>query len=68
MSRFIVDIVFVNRYKKIMTDRKPFTTSLNVTILKDVKKLAIDLDKGINDLLEEAMIDLLKKHEKNRNK
>jgi len=47
-----------------MTDRKPFTTSLNIVILKEVKKLAIDLDKGINDLLEEAMTDLLKKYEK----
>ena len=47
-----------------MSERKPFTTSLNVPILKDVKKLAIDLDKGINDLLEEAMQDLLKKYEK----
>jgi len=47
-----------------MNDRKPFTTSLNVPILKDVKKLAIDLDRGVNDLLEEAMQDLLKKYEK----
>jgi hypothetical protein len=47
-----------------MNERKPFTTSLNVPILKDVKKLAIDLDRGVNDLLEEAMKDLLKKYEK----
>ena len=47
-----------------MSERKPFTTSLNVAILKDVKKLAIDLDRGVNDLLEEAMTDLLKKFEK----
>lgn len=45
-----------------MNERKPFTTSLNITILKDIKKLAIDLDKGVNDLLEEAMQDLLKKY------
>lgn len=45
-----------------MNERKPFTTSLNVPILKDVKKLAIDLDRGVNDLLEEAMKDLLRKH------
>jgi hypothetical protein len=45
-----------------MSERKPFTTSLNITLLKNVKKLAIDLDRGINDLLEEAMTDLLKKH------
>lgn len=46
-----------------MKERKPFTTSLNSTILKDVKKLAIDLDRGINDILEEAMKDILKKYE-----
>ena len=51
-----------------MNERKPFTTSLNVTILKDVKKLAIDLDKGVNVLLEEAMQDLLKKQEKKAKK
>ncbi len=49
-----------------MSERKPFTTSLNVAILKDVKKLAIDLDKGVNDLLEEAMKDLLSKYEKSK--
>ncbi len=47
-----------------MNERKPFTTSLNVKILKNVKKLAIDLDKGVNDLLEEAMQDLLQKYDK----
>lgn len=51
-----------------MNERKPFTTSLNVPILKDVKKLAIDLDKGINDLLEEAMKDLLQKYGKTQPK
>ncbi len=51
-------------YKKMMNERKPFTTSLNVKILKNVKKLAIDLDKGVNDLLEEAMQDLLQKYDK----
>lgn len=50
-----------------MNERKTFTTSLEVHILKDVKKLAIDLDKNVNDLLEEAMTDLLKKYEKQKN-
>ncbi len=52
----------------LMSERKPFTTSLNVPILKDVKKLAIDLDRGVNDLLEEAMQDLLKKYGKKPSK
>ena len=51
-----------------MKDRKPFTTSLNVLILKDLRKLAIDLDKGVNDLMEEAMSDLLAKYAKQKNK
>lgn len=46
-----------------MNKRKPFTTSLNEKLLKEIKKLAIDLDKGVNDLLEESMADLLKKYE-----
>jgi hypothetical protein len=49
-----------------MNERKPFTTSLNVLLLKDVKKLAIDLDKGVNDLLEESMLDLLRKYDKQK--
>jgi hypothetical protein len=51
-----------------MNERKAFTTSLNIPILKDFKKLAIDLDKGINDLLEEAMQDLLQKYKKTQPK
>ncbi|MFH2046063.1 MAG: hypothetical protein ABIK92_13050 [Pseudomonadota bacterium] len=46
-----------------MKERKPFTTSLNILLLKDIKKLAIDHDKGVNDLLEEAIRDILKKYE-----
>jgi len=68
LSRIIVDIVSSYRYMKSMNERKAFTTSLNVTILKEFKKLAIDLDKGINDLLEEAMKDLLKKYETKQQK
>jgi hypothetical protein len=47
-----------------MNERKQFTTSLNTQILKNVKKLAIDLDRNVNDVLEEAMEDILKKYEK----
>ena len=44
--------------------RKQFTTTLNERTLKDIKKLAIDLDRPVNDLLEEAMRWLLKKYKK----
>ena len=47
-----------------MKQKRPFTTSLNVHLLKEVKKLAIDLDRPVNDLLEEGIKWLLKKDQK----
>ena len=44
--------------------RKPLSTGIENDLQKEVKKLAIDLEKPLNDLLEEAIRDLLKKHEK----
>lgn len=41
-----------------------FTTQLNNELLKDFKKLAIDLGKPINSILEESMKDLLAKYKK----
>ena len=46
--------------------RKPFTTTIDQNVLKEVKKLAIDLDKQVNELLEEAIDWLLKKYENDR--
>ncbi len=46
--------------------RKQFTTTIKEDSLKEVKKLAIDLDRSVNDLLEEAIEWLLKKYEKKR--
>jgi len=42
--------------------RKHFTTSLDEGLLKKVKKLAIDLDRPVNDMLEEAIKWLLEKY------
>ena len=44
--------------------RKHFTTSLDEDLLKAIKKLAIDLDRTVNDLLEEGIEYLLKKYKK----
>ena len=44
--------------------RKRFTTSLDEDLLKAIKKLAVDLDCSVNDLLEESMQYILKKYEK----
>jgi predicted transcriptional regulator len=44
--------------------RKPLSTKIENDLQKEVKKLAIDLERPLNDVLEEAMRDLLKKYEK----
>ena len=44
--------------------RKPLSTNIENELQKEVKKLAIDLERPLNDLLEEAFHDLLKKYEK----
>jgi len=45
-----------------------FTTQIKNDLLKEFKKRAIDLERPINDLLEEAMTDFLKKTEKQTHK
>jgi len=45
-------------------EKKMFTTQINNELLKEFKKRAIDLERPINDLLEEAMSDFLKKPDK----
>ena len=45
-------------------ERKQFTTTIKKDALKNIKKLAIDLDRNVNDLLEEGIEYLLKKYEK----
>jgi hypothetical protein len=47
--------------------RKPLSTKIENNLQKEVKKLAIDLERPLNDFLEEAIKDLLKKY-KNRGK
>ena len=47
-----------------MKERRPFTTSIKTGLLKEIKKLAIDLDRSVNDLLEEGIEHLLKKYQK----
>ena len=47
--------------------RKNMTTSIENDLQKEIKKLAIDLERPFNDLIEEALRDLLKKYEKKAN-
>ncbi len=45
-----------------MGKRKMFSTSLDEDLLKELKHLAVEQNRRLNDLLEEAMRDLLRKY------
>jgi hypothetical protein len=47
-------------------EKKMLSTLIKNDLLKEFKKLAIDLERPINDILEESMRELLKKYEKKR--
>ena len=44
--------------------RKTITTSIETELIKNLKYLAVDTERQLNDLLEEAIRLLLKKYEK----
>jgi hypothetical protein len=44
--------------------KRHMTTIIDNDLQKEVKKLAIDLERRFNDLIEESFQDLLKKHKK----
>ena len=46
-----------------MSKKKTFSTRIDQEILKALKHLAVDLDKSLGALLEEAIKDLLKKYQ-----
>lgn len=48
--------------------RKNLSTRIENDLQKSIKILAINLEKPLNDLLEEAIRDLLKKYEKQEKK
>jgi predicted transcriptional regulator len=45
--------------------KKPLSTKIDNNLQKEVKKLAIDLERPLNDMIEEALKELLKKYAKN---
>lgn len=45
-------------------NRKNYNTTLSINLIKKLKMLSVETDKRANDLLEEAIQDLLKKYEK----
>jgi predicted transcriptional regulator len=48
-------------------ERTRYTTTIRSDLLKELKKLAIDMDKRHNELLEEAIEDLLRKYGRLKN-
>jgi len=46
------------------TERKTYNTTLKIALIKKLKILSAETDKRQNDLLEEAIKDLLFKYEK----
>jgi predicted transcriptional regulator len=49
-----------------MGQKKTFSTRIDEDRLKSLKHLAVDLDKSLGVLLEEAIEDLLKKYKRRK--
>jgi predicted transcriptional regulator len=58
-----LNIYFKNTF---MSTKKTFSTRIDADRLKALKHLAVDEDKSIGTLLEEAIDDLIRKYEKNK--
>ncbi len=50
-----------------MHKRKMYNTTLDADLIRQIKILAAQLEKRQNDLLEEAIKDLLRKYQSNAN-
>ena len=62
-------VIFKNIcYEFVMETRKNYTTTLRQDLIRSLKMLAVKNDVRANDLLEEAIQDLLEKYEKKDNK
>ena len=59
----LIGINWCDTYSR-MEKREKFTTTLRKDLTRRLKMLAVGHDKRANDLLEEAIEDLLKKYEK----
>ncbi len=49
-----------------MGNKKTFSTRIDAESLKALKHLAVDADKSIGRLLEEAIEEIIKKYEQNK--
>jgi len=52
----------ITKIRNLHMGKKKFTTTLDEALIKQIKKLAIDLGLSANDLIEEGMRSVLKKH------
>ena len=52
----------------IMDNKKIFSTRIDADRIKELKHLAVDTEKSLGKLLEEAIQDLVKKYEKKAEK
>ena len=69
MSRFLLIPTQEGDINKFMkTERKTYNTTLKIDLIKSLKILSAENDKRQNDLLEEAIQDLLKKYKIVKNK
>ena len=58
----IIDFSVYFRYCLAMAEKKIFSTRLDAEVIKDLKHLAVDLEKSLGNLLEEAIEDLVLKY------
>ena len=66
MIIFLFDFYTATDYYLTMkkTTRVPYNTTLNTVLLKKLRILAAEKEKNHNDLIEEAIVDILKKYDK----
>lgn len=51
---------------KSLQERRAYGMRLDPSIMRDLQHLAVDQDRWVNDMVEEAMRDLLKKYREKR--
>ncbi len=64
MSNHFLLSFIKNAKKRFMGKKKVFSTRVDEDRIKELKHLAVDTNKSLGNLLEEAIQDLLKKYEK----
>lgn len=66
MNKFFLNSFNLRDMITCMGQKKTFSTRIDDELLKALKHLAVDAEKSLGALLEEAIEDLVKKHEKRK--